>query len=351
MTRQPFEPLPTIPVANLLRIAFFAGDLLEELEDCEAARAEGQSFEELLQAMLARAAMRVRLRGFDRGYRIERESTSRPRGRVLIAPSIAAGRLALRRLECEVDEFGADTPDNRLLKAAAIRLGRCDASGEHQDLLRSLVREMRDVSDVRLDRRFLGSLPRNPATRRYRVVRFVARVLVDAGQPDESLATDWGRRLLRDEVRMRRVFERFVLRFCTAHAPDGIRVGRRKLAWSDRPQPLVGGLETDVTVRGSDWTRIIECKYTPFVTARGPHGKEGFRSEHLRQLYAYLARTRDSARTVRSIEGVLLYPAIDAESVEAIDLGGFPVLVRRLALDRPWSTIARQVEDLLTPPA
>jgi 5-methylcytosine-specific restriction enzyme subunit McrC len=350
MTALPTETVPAIPVANLLRIAFYAGDLLEELDDCKAAREEGRTFEDVLQAMLVRAASRIRLRGFDRGYRIERESTSRPRGRILVAPSIAAGRLALRRLECEVDDFGTDTPHNRVLKASAAILARCDTSSEHQDSLRTLIREMRDISDVPLDRRLLRSLPRTPSAHRYRVVRFIARLLLDAGQPDAALGDEWARRLLRDEVRMRRVFEAFVRRFARMHAPPGVRVGRPRLVWSDRPHPLVGVLETDVTLRGQDWTRIIECKYTAAATTRGLHGREIYRPEHLRQLYAYLARTRDLVRSPRTIEGVLLYPALAEGMRNRIDLGGFPVEVVRLALDCPWNEINRQLERLLASP-
>lgn len=341
------EPLPAIPVANLLRIAFYAGDLLEELDDCETARDDGASFDDVLAAMLARAAGRIRLRGFERGYRTDEEITARPRGRMLLGTSIATGRLVQRRIHCSFDDFVADTPHNRLLKAAARTLVDRGQPVPHTDPLRALVREMRDIGDVPLSRPLLRSLPRSLAARRYRVVRFIARLLLDAGQPDAALGDGWARRLLRDEVRMRRVFESFVRRFGHTHAPPGVRVGRRTLAWSDRPHPLVGGLETDVTVRGRGWTRIVECKYTAAATARGAYGREIFRPEHLRQLYAYLARTRDSSPAAGTISGVLLYPAVDAGSHESIDLGGFPVEVVRLSLDRSWHDIARDLATCL----
>ena len=340
-------PLPAIPIANLLRIAFYAGDLLEELDECEITRDDGASFDDVLAAMLARAAGRIRLRGFERGYRTDEEVTARPRGRMLLGTSIATGRLVQRRIHCSFDDFVADTPHNRLLKVSARMLVDRGNPGPHHDSLRALVREMRDVGDVPLSRPLVRSLPRSPAARRYRVVRFIARLLLDAGQPDASLGDDWARRLLRDEVRMRRVFESFVRRFGHVHAPPGVRVGRRVLTWSDRPHPLVGGLETDVTVRGRGWTRIIECKYTAAATARGSFGRVIFRPDHLRQLYAYLARTRDSGGKAKRLRGVLLYPAVDTGSRESIDLGGFPVEIIRLSLDRHWSEIRRDLTSLL----
>ena len=177
MTEGRAQSLPPIPVANLLRIAFYAGDLLDEFDDCEAAHEDGARFDDVLQAMLARAADRIRLRGFERGYSQDEELTTRPRGRMLVAESIASCAIPTRRLACRFDEFGADTPHNRVLKAAARQLAGTSDESPAKDGLRALVREMREVDDVRLSRRLLSALPRSIATRRYRVVRFIARLI------------------------------------------------------------------------------------------------------------------------------------------------------------------------------
>ena len=336
-----------ILIANLLRIAFYAGDMLDELDDCEATHDDGASFDEVLQAMLARAAQRIRLRGFERGYTCDEEGTSRPRGRMLIAESIATCAIQTRRLVCRFDDFSVDTPYNRVLKACARTLMRSDASSEHQESLRGLVREMRDVADVKLTRTLLHALPRSIATRRYRVVRFIARLIVESGQPDERLGEEWARRLTQDEVRMRAVFERFVQRYGRANAPSGTSVGRSRVRWSAAEQPHVGGLETDVTIKRDGAVRIVECKYMREWTSSGPFGAESFHAAHLRQIYAYLARTRDTAAVPTRLDGVLLYPAIADATEQAIDLGGFAVRVVRLPLSAPWSELTSHLERVL----
>jgi 5-methylcytosine-specific restriction enzyme subunit McrC len=346
----PQSALPSnsqVPIANLLRIAFLAGGLLEELEDCEASHDEGKSFDELLQAMLARAAERIRLRGFERGYSQAEEITTRPRGRIAVSRSIAACTIPMRRLACEFDEFGPDTPHNRVLKACARTLVRCDKSSVHQDSLRALVREMREVSDVALSRRMLQALPRSIATRRYRVVRFIARLLVDAGQPDARIGTEWARRLLQDESAMRGIFERFVRRFGRAHRPAGVAVRPSRFLWSASPQKLVPTLITDVTVEARGWTRIIECKYMRSHATHTQHGTEMFHPEHLRQIFAYLSRARDTAQSPIALDGVVLYPAFDAAASHTVDLGEFRVRVVQLSLDQPWSALCGDLRGLL----
>lgn len=339
--------LTPIPIVNLLRIAFYAGDLLDELDDCEATRDDGASFDDLLQAMLARAVRRIRSRGFERGYTCDEEITTRPRGRLLIAESIASCAIQTRRLVCRFDDFSVDTPHNRVLKSCARTLIRSDASTEHQESLRALVREMRDVADVKLSRTLLHALPRSLATRCYRVVRFIARLLIDAGQPDERIGDEWARTLLQNETTMRKVFERFAYRFASKHAPNDARVGRWPLRWSSSEQLLVGNLNTDITIRSKDWTRVIECKYTRATTTWHQHGHEMLHPEHLRQIYAYLARTRDTSPSGRAIDGVLLYPAIDASTNQSIELGAFTVRVARLSLAQLWSELASELNAVL----
>jgi len=332
-----------IPVANLLRIAFYAGDHLDELEDCEASRDDGSTFEEILQAVLSRAAERIRRRGFERGYATELELTARPRGRLLLAQSIAACAIPTRRLVCQYDEFGVDTPHNRVLKACARSLARCDASKDHQDCLLALVREMHGVSNIELSRRVLRELPRSPATRRFRVVRFIAKLLVDSGQPDERIGEEWARRLNPNTNRMRRVFEKFVLRFAKAHAPAEHTVRAQQFHWSGGRQRDIPGLHTDVTVLRPGHTRIIECKYTDKILVPGRHGRTTYPPGHLFQLFGYLSRAHTHYGERSRVDGVLLYPAGGDPSEVSITLGGFPCKVVQLGLAEPWSALTARL--------
>ena len=72
-----------------------------------------------------------------------------------------------------------------------------------------------------------------------------------------------------------------------------------------------------------------------------------FHPEHLRQIYAYLARTRDTAKTPIRVDGVLLYPALTGAAEDPIDLGGFAVRVVRLPLSAPWSELTGRLEQVL----
>ena len=350
--------LDRVPVANLLRLAFYAGEALDELEDAEASRDDGHSFHELLAALLANAVERLRRGGLERGYVCLEDCSARPRGRIVLGETIARTAMAQGRLVHEHDDLVEDTPDNRVLKAAARILVRShfgDGLPDDVDVqapahrLATLVRELRGVSDVRLNARLLGALPRSEASRRYRIVRFVARLIAECSEPDEASGADWARQLAQDPVRMRRLFERFVLRYAQRHAKA--QVLRARYVWPDHPRAdasgILPGLHTDVVLRGNGWTRIVECKYVPKLLLEHPRGPAQLRSAHLGQLHAYLSREAATRACDHLPSGLLLYPAAGRQLNHETHLGRFPVRVATLDLTLPWMDLRHYLDGLL----
>lgn len=117
------------------------------------------------------------------------------------------------------------------------------------------------------------------------------------------------------------------------------------------PQDFVGRLNTDVTVVGSVWTRIIECKYMRSAFTTHQHGMTMFHPEHLRQIYAYLLRMHDIAGAAKRIHGVLQYPALDSDQSHEIKLSEFSVDVQSTSLSVQWRDVTKQLDAVaLQPP-
>ena len=342
-----------VPVANLLRMAFYAGDLLEEFEDCEAAHDDGCHFVELLGRMLANAASRIRRRGYGRGYHEEVECSASPKGRMLLNASVATAAVASGRLHYLHDEFSEDCVDNRILKCTVLSLlsgpNRGRLREETEADLEAVRADLGSVRRVRLDDRLFASLQRGPAGRRYRVVRFVARILAEGLQPDAEQTGSWAVGLVQDARRMRAVFERFVGRFAHHHLPSAVRVLRPRYVWNQDESavvdPRVPILVPDAVLREKARARVVECKYTPRLLERGPHDAIArLRSPHLQQLFGYLAA---EARRGRPVSGLLLYPRVgDAVRVD-LHLGPFPTTVATIDLSRPWRELVTEMTSVL----
>ncbi len=343
-----------IAVANLLRMAFYAGEMLDELELCEAAQDPGCHFVELLGGMLANAGMSIRRSGYLRGYHERQDCSSRPHGRLLLAPSIAQASIAYARLHHDHDDFDEDCPDNRVLKAAATVLLREPhrkqlAEGTRVDL--SLLQsDLAAVAERRLDARLLSSLPKSPGARRYRAIRFIARLLAAGDQPDSAQGGDWARELLQDGRRMRHVFERFVFRFAKHEVPRGLRVHRLHYRWphgrTDIPiDPRMPLLHPDVVVCHTTRTLVVECKYTPRILTSGPFdAAQRFRSAHLQQLFSYLSA---ESRRSHAPYGLLLYPRVGDAVRAEVHLGRFHTTIATLDLATPWPQLRTALLELL----
>ena len=78
---------------------------------------------DVLALALASAARRAFSRGLLRGYRTEEEALHTVRGRIMFAEQIRRRHGVALPIEVRYDEFTDDIPANRLVKAAAYRLG------------------------------------------------------------------------------------------------------------------------------------------------------------------------------------------------------------------------------------
>jgi 5-methylcytosine-specific restriction enzyme subunit McrC len=102
-------------------------------------------------------------------------------------------------------------------------------------------------------------------------------------------------------------------------------------------------METDVTLRSSARTIVVECKYTESIYQQN-YFKGKFRSEHLYQLSAYLQNLESGA------EGILLYPTAGVAVDQSYLLHGHRVRVTTLDLNRPWLQVASSLLALLDAP-
>jgi hypothetical protein len=111
-----------------------------------------------------------------------------------------------------------------------------------------------------------------------RVLMIVCRWVYEAKVAEDRPSEHRFRDVLRNEERMRRIFEKFVCNFFVRR-PGGAKSVKAEL--------MAPAMITNVTIRYPSRTVVIECKYTEcLVTNR--HLEEKVKSLHLYQLSAYL---------------------------------------------------------------
>jgi 5-methylcytosine-specific restriction enzyme subunit McrC len=177
----------------------------------------------------------------------------------------------------------------------------------------------------------------------------VCQWLYDSRVADPKSGQRRFRDVLRDEPRMRRIFEKFVRRLLVRNMPDW-SVRAERMDWqgatascSDRA--FLPTMLTDVTLRSAHRTVIIECKYTDCL-ATGRFLEPTLKSQHLYQLSAYLRNLEYRNGPDSQASGILLYPTTGAAFDHEYLLHGHRLRVLTLDLRRPPAEIKAEVLSL-----
>lgn len=114
--------MASIPVANIYYLLCYAWNEFAPRQIERYAAEEFPDTLHLFSRQLIIGLQSLHRRGLETGYIPLEESTSTPRGRILMAPSIRMMTMQPGRLYCAFDEMSADTQSNRILKATLKRL-------------------------------------------------------------------------------------------------------------------------------------------------------------------------------------------------------------------------------------
>jgi 5-methylcytosine-specific restriction enzyme subunit McrC len=289
-------------------------------------------------------------RGLDRGYKAFTDELIGPRGRLRLDRMVKQRTQLRGTAICDFDELTHDVLLHQVLKATLTNLARClDVQKDTRHELRLLVRQFHDVADIRLSPSSFRQIVVSRDNRIYSLLVRLCEFIFWSLMPDEQGAATRFQRVLDDEVRMSAVFEDFLRNFYHLHRTE-YRVRAERPEWyvsdaSSNDLALLPRMVTDITLRHSDHTIIIDAKFYRKALAQGPYG-ERLRSPHLYQLITYLEHER-VRHTNKDLVGMLIYPEVGRSLRLRYRLLDIPVLVVTINLGQPWQYIETELNDLL----
>ncbi|MEP0547494.1 MAG: hypothetical protein ABJF88_11220 [Rhodothermales bacterium] len=339
-----------IPVLNLYYLLLYAWDRLEEGRVVAVGGLEHRTTADLLARILVKGTRHVLRRGLDRGYVEHFETTSRLRGRVAFAPSVRRMLLPQARAVCTFDELTPDVLTNRILRTTIGRLMRVDAlSDQHRRDLRGVYRELGGVGEIHLTRASFKRVRLHAGNAFYRFLLSACALAHENLFPRDDGQGYHFRDFARDDTQMARLFEAFLLRFYQRERPD-LTARPESMAWIAEPISTLGpgqlpGMRTDVTLRGADWTCVIDAKYYRAALSRW-HEDGTFDASNLYQITAYLRTLESNGGADGGADGVLLYPVVEGTFDHTYRVGPHRVRLLTLDLTRPWPEIESTLLDL-----
>ena len=316
---------PKLAITRVLFLASYAMGAFRLRDMGRFDFAEAPNLLEVLALALAGAARRAFAGGLVHGYRLEEEAAHTLRGRIRIDEQVRRRFGVPLPIEVRYDEFTDDVTANRLVKAAAVRLGRMRLDSiRSREGLHWIAARLENVSLVEFPTHAVPEVTFDRLNEHYREVVALARLILR----HSSFEADRGRiRVHGFLVDMNKVFQGFVTRALR----EALGLSWRALC-SDRGIPTTIHLDDAELIRlrpDLSWweagtcTFVGDAKYKRIADARVPNAD-------LYQLLAY-------ATALALPGGLLIYAQGEAERAEyvvrhagkrlqvaALDLSGSP---------------------------
>ncbi|MXZ91693.1 MAG: 5-methylcytosine-specific restriction endonuclease system specificity protein McrC [Chloroflexi bacterium] len=349
-----------IPVRNIWLLLLYASQLYQELPGSRRVELEDapDDIPELVAEILTSAVARRMRRNLNTDYQRRQHDLNRVRGRINLLRTERRQLLQRARVACIFDELTVDTPRNRYVKGALLRLAsviRADLASRCRNLAAQLERAgvQTEIDSNRL-RHSLAMDYLGWTDTEERQMLAAAQLAIDLAIPTEESGFSLLPLVNRPETRGWELYERAVAGFYDAVlSPNGWRVTAQSPAtWQladSTPglRELMPGMVRDVVLERAGRRIVIDTKFTSIIVT-GQQGKETFKSGSIYQIYAYLrSQENDDDSLSLNSAGILLYPAICVDYHETAIIQGHQIHFATVNLAADSRNIRKQLLRIL----
>lgn len=343
-----------IPVHNIYYLLCYAWNHFEEGGMSDVAASDFDNVADLLASVLCRGTSRLLKKGLDRGYIEQEEVLPTIRGRIDVSFTVRHGLHHRGRARCRFDELEYDILHNQILKSTLRRLLQLPGlDSKISNQIRGVYRRLTNIQDIPLTPSLFKRTTIHRNNRYYRFLLHVCELIAIYSLPDEKASGYRFMDFLRDEVRMRKLFENFVRNFYAKEQREYC-VNAERLSWpvevadEGREADLnyLPAMFTDVSLRSATRTLIIDTKYYQEALTSKYGGAPKISSGNLYQINTYLSSLESNVFPDYVAEGLLLYPTNGYNIDLKWKIKGHYVSVKTLDLSRDWRDIHGQLLDI-----
>ena len=358
--QNPERMVGRIPVRNLWLLMLYASDLYRVLGKARTAIEDmPDDLPRMVGEILADAVDERLRRHLGLGYQYREQIVNRVRGRIDVLATERKQLLMRGQIACRFDELTLDTVRNRFVRIALERLAgllRRDPVGKRCRQLALRLTEL-GVSNLGVVRSQIDLERFGGHDAADRLMVCAAQLAYDMAIPSESAGKKYMHQPNRDEVWVRRLFEKAVAGFYRVALKGGwtVRTGL-KLKWNSSdhtpglhavfPQMTVDMMLENATLAQR---MVIDTKFTAIYRS-SVYRTQTLHSAYLYQIYAYLrSQVSETNPLTQTASGLLLHPAVGERVDESVVIQGHYIRFATVDLAASSEEIREQLIRVITP--
>lgn len=339
----------TIWIRNVYYMLSYAFEELKKNNYEYIAREEFERIQDLFAEILYKGVSAQLKRGLHREYVSKTEDLSTLKGRLDIKGTIDNRMRCQNVLRCEYDDLSENNLFNQVLKTTlSLLCHERSVSPVRKAKLKQLMPFFSEVDEIDLWNIRWNCFVYQRNNQAYRMLMNVCYFIID-GMLMTTEAGKYRMATFSDE-HMCRLFERFVLEYYRVHhrelAPNPDRIAWNICTEETTMIDFLPAMRSDIVLHRGDRTLVIDTKYYSHAMQRH-FDKPTIHSANMYQLFTYV-KNLDVENTGK-VSGLLLYAKTDEDITPDLTalFGKNRMRVKTLDLNQKFSSIARQLEDLL----
>lgn len=342
----------SIPIENIYYLLCYAWNKLEEKERVSVSAEDCTSLLDLLAKVLINSSKILLKRGIDRNYIDVTTEFAGIKGKLHLSQTIKSQLLPKQRTICSFDEFSANILTNQILVTTLIRLIRTNnLDKELKSEIKNLIWRFGDVELIELNSRVFTNIKLHRNNKFYGFILNVCRLIFDNSLLSEKTGELHFMDFLRDEVKMRYLFEEFLRNFYSIEQTK-YKVRRENIYWqfgaeNEMDMQFLPLMQTDITLECSESKIIMDAKFYK-EAMKANWGKEKINSSNLYQLFSYLINQRNQDIKTQNVAGILLYPTVQNEYDLDYKFENHKISIKTVNLDQNWKNINERLLSIVS---
>jgi 5-methylcytosine-specific restriction enzyme subunit McrC len=275
------------------------------------------------------------------------------RGRVHFTKSLKQRAFERGQAVCEFEEYTINAPKNQIIRSTLFHLTQVGKFGPDKKrgeslrhTLRRLVRTLDGIDLIELTPDFIHRQQAERHDRDYRIMLAVCDLILQKRLPTEYDGRYYLSQLEKERLVLHNVYERFVANFYRYHLQQWHVQAQKQLLWHEnRANQYLPTMRPDLVLRekGNGRVVILDTKFTAQSLIKNQWGKGMFDSSHLYQIYTYLTTQEHLSEQDRQAVGILLYPAVQSELSEQVELPRHQIRIECVNLAASWPQIEQRL--------